>query len=461
MVAGEIPSKVQVVVIGGGPGGYTAAARAAALGKDVVLIERGALGGVCLNVGCIPSKALITVGHDVQRAARRFGADRVPALDWPGVQQWKDSVVAQLVGGVGQTLAKVRVVAGTGRLLDGNRIAVETADHAEHFTFEHCVLATGSRPITLTNLPVDGKRIVDSTGALALAAIPSSLAVVGGGYIGMELGMAYAALGSRVAVIEALDAVLAGFDPELVKAVLARCGELAITIVTGTAAQSLDGDDLVLADGTRHPAEVVLVAVGRRANTDDLQLEDAGIRTRADGLLDVDSQGRTSNRSVFAIGDVTPGPALAHKATAQAIVAAEAICGLPSGFDQVVPLVAFTDPELASVGLTDEDAKASGHRVVVGRARFAHSGRALTLGEPMGLVKVVADADSGIVLGVHIAGAGASDLISEAALAVEMAARVEDVAATVHPHPTLAESVGEAAQAAARARARSRRTELS
>ena len=455
MVAGEIPTKVQVIVIGGGPGGYAAAARAAALGKDVVLIEQGALGGVCLNVGCIPSKALITVGHDLQRAKRRFGASaNALALDWPGVQAWKDSVVAQLVGGVRQTLSKVRIVQGTGRLLDGNRIAVETPDHAEHFTFEHCILATGSRPVVLENFPIDGTRIVDSTGALALAQVPQFLAVIGGGYIGMELGMAYATLGSRVTVVEAADAVLAGFDAELVKPVVARCAELGITIVTGAAAKALDGDDLVLADGTRHRADVVLVAVGRRPNTDDLQLEDAGLRTRADGLLDIDDQCRTANRSVFAIGDITPGPALAHKATAQAIVAAEAICGLPSGFDQVVPLVAFTDPELAAVGLTEAEAKAAGHSVVVGRSRFAHSGRALTLEEPAGLVKVVADAASGIVLGVHIAGAGASDLISEAALAVETAARVEDIAATIHPHPTLAESIGEAAQAAARARTR-------
>ena len=446
MVAGDIPTPVEVIVLGGGPGGYTVAARAAARGLDVVLVEQARVGGVCLNVGCIPSKALITAGHDLVRARQRFGD--APSVDWSVVQSWKDSVVSTLVGGVRQMLSRVRVVEGTGRLLDGNRVAVEMPDHAEHFRFQHCVLATGSRPVELANLPVDGTRIVDSTGALALAAVPEHLVVVGGGYIGMELGMAYAAFGSRVTVIEATDTVLAGFDKELVKAVTMRAAAIGITIATCAAADHMDGADLVLRDGARHRADIVLVAVGRRPNTDDLQLEDAGLHTRADGLLDVDDQCRTANRSISAIGDITPGPALAHKATAQAHVVAAALAGDTSSFDQLVPLVAFTDPELAAVGLTEAEARATGRRVVVGRARFSRSGRALTLDAPDGVVKLIADADTHILLGLHVAGSNASELINEGVLALEMAARLEDVAATVHPHPTLGESIADAAHAA-------------
>ena len=453
MVAGEIATPIDVIVLGGGPGGYTAAARLVELGFSVVLVERGDLGGVCLNVGCIPSKALITVAHDTQRSFERTGG-RLP-LDWPGTQRWKANVVRQLVDGVGQLLNRVTVVHGTGRLLDNDRVAVEAEDHVEHYRYQHCILATGSRPTPVTQLAVDadGGLVVDSTGALAFESVPARLVVVGGGYIGMELGMAYARLGSTAHILEAASHILAGFETELVKVVETRARELGITIhVNTTAVQISTGRDaVVLADGTVLRADKILVSVGRVPNTEDLQLEDAGLSTGPSGLIAVDSQCRTANPKVFAIGDITTGPALAHKASAQARVAAEAIAGQASGFDQLVPLVAFTDPELASVGLGEVEARAAGHNVVVGKARFAHSGRALTLGETGGLVKVVADRSTGVIVGVHIAGPSASDLIGEATLMLEMGARLDDVVATIHPHPTLSESLHDAVLAARRA----------
>ena len=455
MVVGEVARPVEVLVVGGGPGGYTAAARAAELGKEVVLVERDRLGGVCLNAGCIPSKALITAAHDLERIAaladRGIGA--TPTLDLPAVQAWKRSVVDSLAAGVRQLLAKVEVVEGTARLLDPHRVAVETAEHVSHFRFGHAILATGSRPLALPELEVDGERVLDSTGALDLDHVPESLGVVGGGYVGVELGIALAKLGARVTVIEALDRVLGSFDPELVREVERSLGRLGVTVRTKTVVRGLEPDALVVEspDGTEWvPAARVVVAVGRRPNSDDLQLEEAGLTALPSGHLEVDEQRRTLVPTIFAIGDLTPGPGLAHKAMEEGRVAAEAIAGLPSGFDQQVPLIAFTDPELASVGMTEADARQAGIPVAVGRARFAALGRAAILGERRGLVKLVAEATSGIVLGVQLAGPSATDLVGEAALAVETACRAEDVARTIHPHPTLAEALAEAATAAQR-----------
>jgi dihydrolipoamide dehydrogenase len=436
VVAGEIARPVDVLVIGGGPGGYTAAARAAELGREVVLVERDVLGGVCLNVGCIPSKALITVAHDLTRS-RRPGLLGDVSVDLPAVQAWKRKVVERQVGGVARLLGNVEVVSGTARFVDPRRVAVEDEDHVSHFRFEHAVIATGSRPIALPELPFDGERVIDSTTALALEELPAKLAVVGGGYVGLELGTAFAKLGSQVVVIEALDRLLAGFDKELVAVVERRLAELGVRVLLQTPARS---DLPEIRDADR-----LLVAVGRRPNTDDLQLEDARLVPRPDGLLDVDEQRRTAAKEVYAIGDIVPGPALAHKAAEEGRVAAEVIAGMPSAFDQLVPLIAFTDPEVAAVGSTDAEVPGA----VVGRARFNVNGRALTLDEADGLVKVVADPD-GTLVGVHIAGPSASDLIGEAVLAVETAARVEDVARSIHPHPTLAEAMAEAAFAARR-----------
>jgi dihydrolipoamide dehydrogenase len=456
VVVGEVARPVEVLVVGGGPGGYTAAARAAELGKEVVLVERDRLGGVCLNAGCIPSKALITAAHDLDRIAALAdrGIAATPTLDLPAVQAWKRSVVEGLAGGVRHLLARVEVVEGTARLLDRHRVAVESAEHVSHFRFDHAILASGSRPVTLPELEVDGERVLDSTGALDLDHVPETLAVVGGGYVGMELGIALAKLGAKVTVIEALDRVLAGFDAELVREVERTLDRLGVVVRTKTTARGLEPDALVVEspEGTeRVPAAQAVIAVGRRPNSDDLQLEEAGLAALPTGHLEVDEQRRTVVPTIFAIGDLTPGPSLAHKAMEEGRVAAEAIAGLASGFDQQVPLVAFTDPELASVGMTEADARQAGVPVTVGRARFAASGRAAILGERRGLVKLVADASSGVVLGIQLAGPSATDLVGEAALAVETACRAEDLARTIHPHPTLAEALGEAALAAWRA----------
>lgn len=450
MVVGEVAQPVDVLVIGGGPGGYTAAARAQELGKEVTLVERDRLGGVCLNVGCIPSKALIGAAHDLERARRlgAFGVDVSDGFDLAAVQRWKQEVVDDLVAGVGRLLAGVDVVAGTARFLDGNRVAVESADHVTHYRFDDAIVATGSRPVSLPGLEADGDRILDSTAGLALEQVPGSLVVVGGGYVGLELAMAYAKFGSRVTIVEAADRLLSGFDAHLVREVERGCQRLGITVHASARVEDLGGDTACVRGGEEQftvPAEKVLVAVGRVPNTADLQLEEAGLEVDGRGLLAVDDQRRTKVPHVFAIGDVTEGPALAHKAMAEGRVAAEVIAGLPSGFDQVVPLIAFTDPELASVGLTEEAALAEAYDVAVARIGLRSSGRAATLGEREGTVKLVADRAAGTVLGVHIAGAGASELIGEATLAVETAARVEDVAATVHPHPTLVESIAEVA----------------
>jgi len=462
VVVGEVARPVEVLVVGGGPGGYTAAARAAELGREVILVERDRLGGVCLNAGCIPSKALITAARDLERIAAlgERGISASPTLDLPKVQAWKRSVVDRLAAGVGQLLEGVEVVQGTARLLDPHRVAVESADQVSHFRFDHAILATGSRPLALPELPVDGERVLDSTGALDLEEVPATVAVVGGGYVGIELGTALAKLGARVTVVEVLDHILGGFDPELVREVERALARLGVAVRTKATVRGLEPEALVVESPEgmeRVQAARVVVAAGRRPNSDDLQLEEAGLRTTASGHLEVDERRRTSVHSILAIGDLTPGPGLAHKAMEEGRVAAEAIAGLPSGFDQQVPLIAFTDPELASVGMTEADAGRAGIPVVVGRARFSASGRAAILGERHGLVKLVADAAGGIVLGVQLAGPGATDLVGEAALAVETACRAEDLARTIHPHPTLTEALGEAAAAAQRAVGRGER----
>lgn len=456
MVVGEIARPVDVLVVGGGPGGYTAAARAAELGKEVVLVEAERLGGTCLNVGCIPSKALITTAEQHHRAAA-FATRGLPAAggtpDMGVWRDWKRRVVDDLVDGIGTLLSRVEVVSGTARLLDERRVSVESGDQVAHFQFDACILATGSRPIDLPNLAVDGARILGSTEALELAELPATMAVVGGGYIGLELGTAFAKLGTEVVVVEALDAIAAGFDPALVRVVRSRLESLGVQVLTGTRAERATDDGLVVTtpDGELTvPAERILVAVGRVPNTDELQLEVAGIELGPDGRIPVDEQLRTSSRRIHAIGDLVAGPALAHKAAAEGRVAAEVVCGLPSAVDTAVPLIAFTDPELASVGATKEQAEAQGHDVVVGTASFAASGRAMTLGATEGSVRLVVDRDDEVILGVHIVGPDASDLISEGAVLVGCALRLDDLLGTIHPHPTLGESLHDAAVAARR-----------
>lgn len=458
MVVGDIAQEVEVVIIGGGPGGYVAAIRAAQLGKEVVLIDKDELGGVCLNRGCIPSKALIHAAKTAEHA-RHAGEIGIKVgsveVDMGEVQGWKEGVVKKLTGGVSSLLKAngVAVVSGNAVLMADNRVAVEKENGMEYFKFEHCILATGSRPVQIPSFPFDGEYILSSTEALALTDVPPTMLVIGGGYIGLELGTAFAKLGSQVTVVEMADHLLPGFEPSLTQTVKKNLRKLGVETLTQTGAKSYE-----IRDGKIHvtvevkgeartiTADKVLVTVGRRPNTEELGLEQAGLSVNERGYIETDSKCRTKNAKIFAIGDIATGPMLAHKASKEGVVAAEVIAGHAAEMDVVaIPSVVFTDPEIASVGLSESEAKEKGYEVTVGKFPFAANGRALTTNEGDGFCQVIADAETGVLLGVHIVGPEASALIGEAALALEMGATADDVHLTVHPHPTLTESFMEAA----------------
>jgi dihydrolipoamide dehydrogenase len=454
MVVGELAESADLLVIGGGPGGYAAAIRAAQLGRDVTLVERdgaAGLGGVCLHRGCIPSKALIEVASAAHRTAEleTAGLQGELSVSLPRFQAWRAELCARLARGVGELLAKgnVRIIHGEARFNRPDRVAVHTPDDRALFLeFQHAIVATGSRPIELPNLPFDGERVLDSTTALALSETPSSVAVVGAGYIGLELGTALAKLGARVTVVEALGRILPSIDASLTAPVLRRLRALGIDVRLNATAERLDGDRLTIssADGEQQVgAEQVIVAVGRAPNTEELGLGAAGIR--ADGLIPVAADMRATDR-IAAIGDVVAGPALAHKATAEAAVAAEALSGLPAAFDpRAIPEVIFTDPEIGTVGLTEEQAREAGMDPQSATFPLAASGRAGTLDARDGFTRIVTDSATDRVVGVHIVGPHASELIAGGALAIELMAAPGDLAATIHPHPTLSESLHEAA----------------
>ncbi|MEA3213943.1 MAG: dihydrolipoamide dehydrogenase [Acidimicrobiia bacterium] len=456
MVVGQIAEEVDVLVIGAGPGGYATALHAAHLGQQVTLVEREAVGGTCLNVGCIPSKTLIEVADLVARApeAARWGVTLRADVDMKAVQRHLRATVEGLTKGVRTLLdaAGVRVVRGTARLTTADRVVIDAGEQAMHIEFRHLVLATGSHPVSLPGLPVDGRRVLDSTGALALDRLPGSIVVVGGGYIGVELGTAFAKLGSRVTVVEAMDRLLPGLEPSLGRVVGRRLRELGVDVLLSTKAHDLTETELVVqgSDGATRgvPAEVVVVAVGRVPAVGDLGLERAGVKLDERGLVRVDPARRTSNPRVLAIGDLTAGPALAHKATAEALVAALTAARKPASFDPAaIPQVVFSDPEVVSVGATAGELKAAGLEPLVFRFPFGASARARTLDRTTGHVELVADAEQTVV-GVHMVGAHVSELAGEAALAIEMAATVEELAGTIHPHPTLSEALAEAAHGA-------------
>ncbi len=460
MVVGQVSEPADLVVVGAGPGGYAAALRAAQLGRRVLLVDRDGedgAGGVCLRVGCIPSKALIEIAdlaHRARGAVRAGLAAPGSGADMARFQTWKNEVVAGLTGGVRGLLdaAGVTVARGAFRFTAPGKGVITPDDGQARFVdFTDLILAPGSRPIELPALPFDGADVLDSTGALALEALPETLAIVGAGYIGLEIGIACAKLGARVSIVEAESRILPAMDALLARPVAKTLAALGIDVNVNARAAGYENGCLVLdgADGPRKiAAEKVVVAVGRRPNTDDLELASAGIETDGNGLLAVAADRRLTAH-VAAVGDVTPGPALAHKATAEASVAAEALCGRKAAFlPQAIPAVVFSDPEIATAGLTLAEAQAEGIEARATSFPLAASGRARTLAAREGFLQIVADAAEGRVLGVHIAAPHASDLIGEGVLAIEMGATVEDLALTVHAHPTLGELYGEAAHLA-------------
>ncbi len=453
--------KTDVVVIGAGPGGYVAAIRAAQRGKKVVCVEREYLGGVCLNVGCIPSKAMIHASTVVDRArgtAPEMGIDFGKVdVDVVKMVAWKRKVVQRLTGGIGTLFKHHRVehVAGTARFLAPTRIEVASQTGTQTIEADDVIVATGSRPIELPAFKVDGKHVLGSTEALEIQAIPKKILVIGGGYIGLEIGTFLRKLGAEVVVVEATASLLPGQDPELVKVVHRELKKRKVDIHLEAMAQKWEpqGEGVRVTVKTAKGEKTfdvdwVLSTVGRRPNSENLGLEDIGVKVDKKGFIEVDAKRRTNVEHVYAIGDVAGQPMLAHKASREGIVAAEAICGLSTEADwRAVPAVIFTDPEIATVGMTEEEARAAGYEPVVGRFPFSANGRALSLGEPQGFAKVIADKKTDLVLGVHIVGPEASELIAEGTLAIEMCARVEDLASTIHAHPTLPEAVMEAAEA--------------
>src|SRR5271165_2552604 len=448
--------RCKVLIVGGGPGGYVAAIRAGELGLDTVLIEADRLGGTCLNVGCIPSKALIHAADAVHaltdpHALSAIGVSPGPLkLDYAKTVAWKDAIVARLTTGVGALLKKahVRSLRGRAAILDGKSALVhaDTGDQRVHC--EHLVIATGSEPMALASLPFGGE-VLSSTEALALTEVPPRLAVVGAGYIGMELGTAFAKLGAKVTIVEALPRILPLYDEDLTQPVARRAADLGIEMRCGARALGFADGALRVADSEGEeasvPADKVLVAVGRRPRTEGFGLERLDL-TMAGPFIRVDDRCATSMRNVWAVGDVTGEPMLAHRAMAEGEMVAEIIAGKKRAFDhRAIPAICFTDPEIVAVGLAPEAAKAARGEVLVGLFPFRANGRAMTKQADEGFVRVVARADNHVVLGIHAVGAGVSELSAAFSLALEMGARLEDVALTIHAHPTESEAFHEAA----------------
>jgi dihydrolipoamide dehydrogenase len=459
--AGAAAGAYDLAVIGAGPGGYVAAIRAGQLGLKTVLIEEAKLGGVCLNVGCIPSKAIISAAKDFKHAAH--GADKglnfgAATVDMGRLVAWKQGIVDKFVGGIGQLLKanKVEVMPGRATFTSKDSVEVVAGRDRKTVRAKNFIVATGSSTIEIPGFKFDEKRILSSTGALTLQEVPKHLCIIGGGVIGLELGCALANLGSKVTVVELMDQLVPGVDADVAKAlerILKRRGfsihlqarakeakaglsGVKVTFEVAGASQTLDCD-------------YVLVSVGRRPKTKGLGLEKAGVKLDERGFIPTDTQKHSNVPTIFAIGDVTHGPMLAHKASKEGVVAAEAAAGDKGAAADfaTIPGVIFTDPEIATAGMTEAQAKAAGHMVRVGTFNVAALGRAMAGGETDGFYKVIADAKTDRILGLHIIGPSASDLIAEAALAMEMGATAADLAMTVHPHPTLSEGIMEAAEA--------------
>jgi dihydrolipoamide dehydrogenase len=454
--------RTQVVVLGSGPGGYTAAFRAADLGKQVVLIERyPSLGGVCLNVGCIPSKALLHTAEVINEVAEleHMGVRYTqPKIDLDKMRAGKDKVVAKLTGGLAALAKqrKVQVVSGVGKFADPRHLEVQTADGLTRIEFEHCIIACGSSAVKIPGFPNDDPRLIDSTGALALTDVPKKMLIVGGGIIGLEMATVYATLGSEIDIVELQDGLIPGCDRDLVRPLQKRLGAQVSSIMLNTKVADIKAQKnglKVAFEGAKAPEpkiyDRVLVAVGRTPNGRQINAEAAGVHVDQRGFIPTDAKMRTNVPHIYAIGDVVGNPMLAHKATHEAKVAAEVIAGQPALFDPMaIPNVAYTDPEVAWMGLTETDAKEKGIEIEKGVFPWAASGRALGIGREEGLTKLIFDAKSKRLLGAGIVGRNAGELIGETVLALEMGADAEDIGLTIHPHPTLNETICFAAEMA-------------
>jgi dihydrolipoamide dehydrogenase len=462
MVMGEQTLEIEVAVIGGGPGGYSAAFRAADLGLDVALInEEERLGGVCLRRGCIPTKALLDVAHIIEegvRARERGVLFSDFGIELDKLRAHKEGVVNRLVSGV-ESLASMRdvqLIEGRAVFESSNQVRIQGTSDFAHVKFEHAILASGSRPIALPDAAFeDHQRIMSSAQALELLDIPERLLVIGAGYIGLEMGTTFAALGSRVTMVEMLDEILPGVDRALVKYLERRVDTLFEAIHLNTMVTSLEEKDeevvVQLEGGVEEKEQAfdrVLVAVGRCPNSEDIGLENTDVKVDEKGFVQVDQERRTDDPRIFAVGDVVGEPMLAHKAMFEGKVAADVIAGEPAAFDvRSIPAVVYTDPQIAYCGWMEEEARERGYDVKVGRFPWTASGRATTMDAREGVTKLVFDADTCRLLGMGVAGRGAEDLIAEGAFAIEMGAVAEDLALTIHPHPTLSETVAEAAEA--------------
>lgn len=457
--------KFDVCVVGSGPGGYVAAIRAAQLGKKTAIVEREALGGVCLNIGCIPSKAMITAGHFLSRMQHDapemgFSLPKDIKIDFAKLQEWKQSVCNKMSGGVAQLLKgnQVTVFMGEATFTSAKALSVKSKDGTKTIEAANYIIATGSRPIEIPGFTPDEKDVLTSTGALALSEKVGRLVVIGGGYIGLEIGSYMRNFGTEVTVLEASPSILNGAaDPDCVQVVARKLKKSGVEVLTNAKAKGWKkgkgGLEVTVDVGGKEQTiacDKILLTVGRKPNSDQSGLKNIGLAIDERGFVKVNPQRKTNLPGIYAIGDIAGQPMLAHKASHEGVLVAEVIAGQNRAYDaKTVPAVIFVDPEIASAGMMESECKAKGYTdLKIGKFPFAANGRAVSMMETEGFVKIIADAKTNIVLGVHIVGPEASNLISEAALAIEMGARLEDLALTIHPHPTLGETMMEAAEAA-------------
>ncbi len=452
---------IDILVIGSGPGGYAAAFRAADLGREVIIVDKDpTLGGVCLNRGCIPSKTLLHIAKVLEEteSLKKMGVSFAkPKIDINTVRDWKNKIINQLSGGIAQMAKarKVETIEGVATFISDKEIQIESKSKKEHITFDHCIIAAGSSSSRIPGIPFDNKNVLTSKTALDIEKIPKNLLVIGGGYIGLEMGTVFNALGADVSIAEFLPNLLPGADPDLVKPLARKLkkhfNEIHLSTKIVDVKPSKPNGLIVTMekDGetTTKKFEQVLVSVGRKPNTKTIGLENTTIKTNTKGFIEVDKQQKTNVKNIYAIGDIAGDPMLAHKATHEGKVAAEVICGLPAAFDaKAIPAVIFTDPEIAWVGITESEAKEKSIPYEKGEFPWAASGKSLAIGRNEGKTKIIFDPITKRTIGVGIVGPNAGDLISEGALAIEIGADAEDISLTVHPHPTLGETFANAAE---------------